>query len=154
MNGIQAPTALYDDKSFYAESPLFYLSPGYVGVFKAFGFQPGLVLVDPAKPKTTQRACLKQVYWQLAKHEFDRPCGVFPTGPEVSQVGGAYLEETVMTDGCPWEISACDNHRALDSPGLYRFVLNDPAAVGNVFVLFYAYPAARPIAASAPTFGA
>jgi hypothetical protein len=133
------PAALFGPESFTAESDLFYVTPGWFAVLSAFGFLPVPVPVDPDRPRVIQRACLYQVQVKAVPDPApeDLPCGVFLPAPGVRiEVAD---EGPVVTGGCPWELSACDTARILDLPGIYRLVLNDPAAAGTVriYMTFY-----------------
>jgi hypothetical protein len=49
-------------------------------------------------------------------------------------------EGPVVAGGCEWALSACETMKILDMPGLYRLVLNDPAASATVQIYLRYYP--------------
>jgi hypothetical protein len=152
MNGAQSYLAIFDETSMAAESEVFWISPGWVGVLRAFGFAELPVTVDPDKPKVRQRACLNQLVvraWDWP--EDGTPCGVYRDSREFPLIVEA--EGPVKTDGCPWQLSACRTVGLISLPGAYRLVLNDPAAAGTARVYMKAYLDAPVIRDAAPRLG-
>jgi hypothetical protein len=140
-----------DSKSQYSET--FYLVPGWWGLLTAHGFNPDPVVVDPAEPKTLQMACVTRLRMLYDERFVKTECGC-GYGREMYPGMVGFFEDPVVVRGCPWTLSACDTIRVLTVPGLYRLILNDPSAVGEVFVEFDAYTAGTIIRADALSFGA
>jgi hypothetical protein len=124
-----------------AVSRPFFVSPGWHAEFLALNFAARLVRPDPELPMVAQAACLYRILYK----EFVLP------DPERDACGGGFLdmarmqpeilaETPIITGGCPWSLSHCDNFRLLDVPGVYRLVLNDPEAAGTVSVYMTAHP--------------
>jgi hypothetical protein len=130
---------LFNTTTFRQDSELFYITRGWFAVLYAFGFDPIPVEIDPDFPRTAQRACLNYVLTRAETVYEDLPCGVFLEVGANTRVD-IIAETPVLTGGCAWHMSACDNMKILDLPGLYRFVLNDPAAAGSVQIYLRYYP--------------
>ncbi|MDR1079456.1 MAG: hypothetical protein LBQ79_00455 [Deltaproteobacteria bacterium] len=138
--GYVIPHAIFDETSVDVASEPFYISPGWMVELLAFNFANSPVQPDPLKPKLLQAACLRRImYKAFEPPEVDvQPCGVLP---DITKYQAEILAENwVMTDGCEWSLTACDNYRLLDIPGAYRFILNDAGAVGTVLIYMMAHP--------------
>lgn len=143
---------LFDGESLTPESDIFYIISGWFGIFTAYGFLDSRVPVDPSLPYVRQQACLNQVHIGSTVYPQEYPCGVVrPVGHGVSLEIAA--EGPVITDNCPWHLSACQTVGLLDVPGAYRMVLNDPAAAGVVQIYLKAYPLSNLSRNSALFFG-
>lgn len=134
-----SPIWLFNESTLAEASEFFYVSPGWAGVFSAFGLLARPVPVDPDKFWTVQRFCLMQAFVQSFRIPEDKPCGV------ASEPGSDYktmivAEGPVVKDGCEWSLTACDNVKTLSVPGLYRLVLNDPAALGQASAAVRFFP--------------
>lgn len=130
---------MFDEKSVSAESPLFYVVPGWFGILTGFGFTSGTVAVDDDLPKTAQKACVKLVSLDYELGKLETPCGVFPEIPKAVLLG--IREAPAVSGGRAWSLSACDTIALIDVPGTYRLTLNDQAAVGTVTVTLRAMTA-------------
>jgi hypothetical protein len=121
------------------QSDIFTVLPGWEATALGFGFRRELVKVNPDGYKTIQAACLYQVL--LSGTEFmarEEGCGVVAVIPP--RVNDILAEGPVAIDGCFVSVDACNSRVALPTPGTYRFILNDPEAVGNVQVYVTAFP--------------
>jgi hypothetical protein len=139
MSGSQAIISIFDSSSKSEQSDIFQLLPGWIAEIKSFGFQTTWVKSDPDTSKHLQAACLYQVMLK------DTPlinipdgCGMTVIIPKKNE--DILAEGPVVVDGCQVHVSACDTQTFITWPGLYRFVLNDPGALGNVQVYLLAYP--------------
>lgn len=133
---------LFDEKSKEEYSPYFAVPTNGLVVIQAFGFvgeTEGQVTVevDGVVYTTTQKfeqgACVHMALFMDPGLPPTEPCqgGII----DLSKYAGVLkIEEIVMKDDCPWQITACNNIVLLDLPGQYRLKLNDPAAVGIVRV--------------------
>jgi hypothetical protein len=152
--GYAAPYPIFDGLSCGVASKPFFISPGWMAEFLAFNFAQWRVRPSAACPLMEQQACLSRIiYKNFEPPEADvQPCGVLP---DVTGYKPEILAETrLVTEGCPWSLSACRNYRMLDLPGAYRFILNDPAAAGNVLIYMLAHPlSGRPARPSRLYFG-
>ena len=121
------------------QSSLFTLLPGWEAVALGFGFKGELTELEAGKPKAFQAACLNQVLLKGSGLTVRQEgCGLVAEIP--AHVTEILAEGPVIIDGCPVRVSACDNRVGLPVPGIYRFVLNDPEAVGNVQLFVQAFP--------------
>jgi hypothetical protein len=142
MTGGGVPEPLFDTTSLSVESDVFCITPGWFGLFSAFGFKSVKVQLEPGKPKGRQAACLSQVLTRTVIVPEELPCGV------VREVGSdrrveIIAEGPVTANGCMWSLSACETMKILDVPGLYRLTLNDKAATATVQVYVRYYPLDR-----------
>jgi hypothetical protein len=139
--GAAVPYPVFSENSSERASQVFYVNKGWHAEFLALNFASRLVRPDPQRPMVNQAACLYRVLYK----EFVLP------EPDKDQCGGGILDLTryrpeilaevpLITAGCPWSLSYCDNYRQLDIPGTYRFVLNDPEAAGVVSIYMMAHP--------------
>jgi hypothetical protein len=130
---------LFDGTSMVPESDIFFMTPGWFGVFTAFGFPDTELPADPGAFHELPRACLNQVHLGEIKVQEELPCGVYrPAGGD--SLVGIMAEGPVMTGGCPWALSACQTVGVLDVPGFYRLILSHPATAGQVQIYLKAYP--------------
>jgi hypothetical protein len=138
--GYAAPYPVFDGDSADAVSGVFWISEGWVAELMAFDFRDTRVSPEPGRPSVTQAACVRRVLlkgFEPPEPE-NLPCGVIP---DISGYRAEILADgPLVTDGCAWGLSACDNYRLLDIPGGYRLALNDPGAVGQVRVYMVAHP--------------
>ncbi|MDR1314791.1 MAG: hypothetical protein LBQ12_14160 [Deltaproteobacteria bacterium] len=140
--GYVIPHPIFDSNSLPGEqaSAPFCLTQGWMAEFIAVNFADHPVRPDLGKPTVYQAACLRKIlYKNFEMPDTDgAPCGPLP---DVAGRKAEILTEIpVIAGGCPWSISACDNYRLLDLPGVYRLVLNDPDAAGTVSVYMLAHP--------------
>lgn len=127
------PIAVFDSDSTSAYSRLFYVFNGEIMVLRAFGMQDNIDRVDNSVPVTPQRICANMVLLgEGVSLERDASFALDPLQYE----GEVIAEELIYTNGCPWMIEKCNNLSFIDVPGTYRFFLNDPTAVGKVFLYF------------------
>jgi hypothetical protein len=132
------PTALFDTDSIETGSALFYVTRGWTVVLSAYGFSRSPLPIDPDKFKAMQRACLHRVITRTVEFPQELPCGVFPEVGANTRVE-VIAEAPVIVNGREWSLNACGNLAFLGVPGIYRLVLNDPAAAGNVQVYMEYY---------------
>jgi hypothetical protein len=136
---VNVPLALFDWNSVCAMSDIFYISPGWFGVFRAFGFLSNKVPVIAGRAYARQMVCLNQIQLGLVVEDRDMPCGVMRRAGDTQGIE-ILAEGPVILDSCVWRLSACQTVNVLSLPGAYRLVLNDPAAAGVVQVYLKAYP--------------
>lgn len=59
-------------------------------------------------------------------------CGFVYTS--MTSTDNGMVEEMVSVNGCPWQLTQCNNFRILIIPGTYRLHLNDDTAIGKAQV--------------------
>jgi hypothetical protein len=131
---------VFDARSRDTASDLFSLLPGWTGEILAFGFRLERVWPNPGGRSVLQAACLNQVLLTSPPPTVvpDGGCGVTTVFPR--RHDEVLAEGPVVHDGCAVGVSACDTRVWLWWPGIYRLVLNDPAALGQVQVFVQSYP--------------
>jgi len=141
MKGLVEPVPIFNSKSVTPESTPFYLYPNYVMAFYAYGFASESIQLSESGIFGTQAACLNSILWK------DNPLPVpNPNAPPTpvldlqKYVGQILAEQEIITNGCPWQLSACNNIALLDLSGSYRLVLNDSAAVTIAHVYYRVFP--------------
>lgn len=134
MRGEWSPLEIFTERTAVPESEPFYIYPDYIGVMYAFGFGNQSRPLPPDGVYGLPGACLNMILWK------DTPLPVIQKPTEAGYVDlSAYIgqimaEELVTTNGCPWQLSACNNLGIIRVSGSYRLVLNDPNDVGIVRV--------------------
>jgi hypothetical protein len=130
-------TPLFDTDNMRSESEIFQLFPGWIAILSIHGFPDIPVPGAPGEFYALPGICLHRILLSSLPEELaDNPCGVVAfSKPEIVIIA----DDEVTTDGCPWRMDACDNLRLLAVPGVYYFVLSDPALAGQVqaYVKFY-----------------
>ena len=141
MKGLFEPVSIFDSNSVTPESAPFYLYPNFVMAFYAYGFASELIQLSESGSFGTQAACLSSILWK------DNPLPTLsPNSPPPpvldlqKYIGQILAEQEIITNGCPWQLSACNNIAMLDLSGSYRLVLNDPAAVTIAHVYYRVFP--------------
>lgn len=133
MSNRNYPVPLYDEHSVAIESAFFYLNPGEVAIIQAFGFMDYKERPDTTTTLQAQQACLEMLLFKEGVLPPRQECG--GAALDFNEYAGNLLaKEQVMSGGCAWTISKCDNIKLLDVPGSYRFIMNDSTAVGNARV--------------------
>lgn len=134
MSISSAPFPLFHESSSQLLSPAFYVAPGDVMLFQAFDFEDTPRAVDPDEGQVIPAACLRQILLQ-SPGDLKELLSVGGTGVFNSSLRGAGLAEgPVISEDCPWELSACQTVALLDIPGVWRLELNDPASLGQARV--------------------
>lgn len=122
------PTPLYTEKSQSVESPVFFVTPGEIVLIQAFDFASAKVKVDEHDLGGAQLAKLQQI---LFKEEVDE------TVQDLRRFNAEVLAiNDVLIDGCCITVCKENNVMLINVPGAYRFVLNDPTAVGTARLYF------------------
>lgn len=137
MKGLVEPVPVFNAKSASPESMPFYLYPNYIMAFYAYGFASESLPLSGDGTYGLQAACLSSILWKdnpLPKPNPNRPDT--PVLDLSKYVGLIMAEQEIITNGCPWQLSACNNLALLDLSGSYRLVLNDPAAVTVAHVYY------------------
>jgi hypothetical protein len=151
MNSYVVPLALFDENSASVMSDLFYVNSGWTGILRAYGFHGLHQEVETGYPRALTMACVNQVQMADFTKRYEAPCGVFIPADMVDI--RIVNEGPVVTDGCNWAVSACHTLALIDIPGVYRLVLNNPSALGSVFVYLQARVSGSMSRASALFFG-
>ena len=125
---------LFTELSTGVESPFFYVAPGEIVQAIAFDF------VQTKARETNERevplvACLEQVLFKesVRIQSFDGKRG--NTANRIMSLKDFATDvlaiETVQLHGCSFSLSSCNNMMLINTPGNYRFVLNDMTALGT-----------------------
>lgn len=134
-------TTLFSEKSSSAESPCFYVAPGFVVQAMAFGFMDKASRADKSELQVPQAACLQQVLFaEDVKWDVPEPADGCSCAPKIyNRTTKIIAVEDVYINGCCCTLSACNNHMLINIPGSYRFMLNDLTALGVVRVFLRMY---------------
>lgn len=106
----------------------------------AVGLEQFKVRQDSKEMQDAQRICVSRVLldYSTTTSRSTGPamnmceCGFVREVEESTEI--ELVEEVVTSNGCPWQLTQCDNFRILAMPGLYRLHLNDDTAIGKVQV--------------------
>ena len=130
---------LLDTNAVSVTSLPFLIHAGNVAVVKAYGFPGYADRPDKNTTRTLAAACLHML---MVECETPVPpdTGCFKPPPvDVTHPLTVIADDEVRINcGCVC-ISACNNIMIWDTPGLYRFVLNDPSALGLVTIILALY---------------
>jgi hypothetical protein len=129
---------LYDQGSTDAHSKAFIIAPGTFGVLSVWGMQKYVQVLSNAESQTTiaQMAIVEKL--AFAGGEFPNVTACQLGGmPALIDPKYSYAED--VTQCGLWHLSACQNLVAMSVPGTYRIRLNDPGAVGQVFMTLTRY---------------
>lgn len=125
---------LFTETSTGVESPFFYVAPGEIVQAMAFDFLEKKSR-DYNEREVPQVACLEQVLFKetVKLQGFDTKRGisanrVLSLKDYISEV---LAIETVHLHGQCFSLSSCNNMMLINTPGNYRFVLNDMTALGT-----------------------
>jgi hypothetical protein len=139
MSGENTLYHIFDERSVSQESAPFRLLPGHVAEIMAFGFTSQPFRRDPDEAFMQQEACIHRVYYTETELPEYCPC----TGlslPKIADYRGKILiEGHISNKGCFWSLNYCNNLVLIDIPGVYRLILNDPNAPGNVHIYLRSY---------------
>lgn len=126
---------LFTEKSQDVESPFFYVSPGDIVQAMAFDFAEDKTRTDNTELRVPQVACLQQVLFKesVKLQTFDSKKGqnytrIFSLKDYVTDV---LAIEDLEHDGCTFSLCRHNNMMLINTPGAYRFVLNDMVALGT-----------------------
>lgn len=114
---------LFTELSTSMESPFFYVAPGEVVQVMAFDFVQSKVR-EGNEREVPLVACLEQVLFKevvAAK----RVMSLKDYATDVLAI------EPVQLHGCSFSLTSCNNMMLINTPGNYRFVLNDMTALGT-----------------------
>jgi hypothetical protein len=107
---------LFDARSASLTSPTFFVRPGSGVVLSAFGLME------------TQQAVVEKVRYED---------GIMPQGgacEDLEPPATAVMQAEDVTQCGVWSLTACQNLAVVTVPGAYRLNLNDPAAMGIVYI--------------------
>lgn len=123
-----SPRVLMDELYQDIYSDIFTVMPGQIVIVRGFGF----VEHTSERPIIDQHACLHMMLFKDVKLPEFNGCSM-PLFKLEDYPGVLLVEDEIRTfGGCTWKLSKCHNVILIDIPGSYRFVLNDPNAVGYV----------------------
>lgn len=130
------PTALFHAKSSNVESPIFFVDPGEVVQVLGFGFACQRAKLDDTERAVPQVAYLEQIIFKEANIEHattvvQGKCCCTKLYDKATEI--LATSEVMLCGNCVM-LSASNNHMLINSPGAYRFVLNDVTALTNVQV--------------------
>lgn len=130
------PTPIFDVLSSRVESPVFFVEPGEIAQVQAFGFACRKAKLSETERSVPQIATLEQVMFKeaikdVATTVMQGSCACTKLYNKATEI---LATEPVMLCGNCVQISASNNHLLINTPGAYRFVLNDVTALTNVQV--------------------
>lgn len=133
------PMIIFDENSQHVESNMFYIPPGWVAQFLAFGFSDTPKVIDTDNPaKTLQAACMNMLLFKDVELPIFKQANT-PVRNLSEYKGQLMAKELIITNGCPWRLDYCNNLALLDISGSYQLILNDPeaASVVRIFARFH-----------------
>lgn len=131
---------LYNGDSSSVYSPPFRVLPAHVGVLKAYGIGRMAAHVDKEKVRKHQAVCLNMLLYDAGKFPKGLGCGEDPTFSWEAAFGALIAEETVITNNCCWELTACHNVGVITVPGQYRLMVNDDNMLKKINVTLDSHP--------------
>jgi hypothetical protein len=129
---------LYNSTNVNELSSVFFVHPGWVADIIGVGFKNELVSL-PDETITYQLACLHTIIPKPGTNMiYDNGVGAVLVTPD--KYDDILVDQPMIVDCCGYNVSARDTHLYLTWPGHFRFVLNDPQAIGIVQIYMLAYP--------------
>ena len=126
------PIQLFHSTSKSVESPVFFVSPGEILQAQAFGFMCDRMKIDESERTVPQIDYLQQIMFKegtLDSTETKNNCCCTKLYDKTTEILAA--EEVYFCGRCI-AMDAKNNHLLINTPGAYRFILNDVSALGNV----------------------
>lgn len=114
---------LFTELSTSMESPFFYVAPGEVVQVMAFDFVQSKAR-EGNEREVPLVACLEQVLFKEVVAT-KRVMSLKDYATDVLAI------EPVQLHGCSFSLTSCNNMMLINTPGNYRFVLNDMTALGT-----------------------
>lgn len=132
---------LWDAGNTTKESAVFKVEVGKAISLFAIGLEKYKVRQDSRTMQDLQRICVSRI---LQEANPDPVYQLVPVSKDLCDCRFVFMpawgnavtivDETVTSDGCPWQLTSCNNFRIVVVPGLYRLHLNDDTAIGKVQV--------------------
>jgi len=129
------PSIIYDEHSKEVESKLFVVDPGMIAQVIGFGFACTRNKVDEGERTVPQMAKLQQVvlFEETVSNRTKQCVNIIDKKAKI------VASDDVMICGECVTLTARNNILLINVPGVYRFVLNDITALGNVQVFLKSY---------------
>lgn len=131
---------LFDAGNATTQSAVFKVEVGKAIALFAVGLERYKVRQDSRTMQDLQRICVNRILQEYNPESYtmvevpgdlcDCRFVLMPSWGKAVTI----VEETVTSDGCPWQLTSCNNFRIVVVPGLYRLHLNDDTAIGKVQV--------------------
>lgn len=130
------PTPIFNPLSTSVESPIFFVEPGEIAQVQAFGFACRKAKLSESERSVRQVATLEQIMFKeaikdVATTVVQGSCTCTKLYNKTTEI---LATEPVILCGDCVQLSASNNHILINTPGAYRFVLNDVTALTNVQV--------------------
>lgn len=148
--------ALWSEENNTTASDAFAVSIGKAVVLFAVGLEAERVKQRAEEARDAQRICVSRVVFDqsiVAQDVKFAPCSFcdcgYWQGPTVKLDP---VEDMVRSNGCPWQLTICDNFRIIGVPGIYRLHLNDVTAIGKAQVYAEQYNLSEIVSGVTPMF--